>query len=110
MTGKEIVDALPAHAGASKKDTPPQSLPAACCDYRHCHERRPVRFTGFGTFKSHKKPAHAGHNPVTGATIDIPASTVPVFRAGKAFKDTEEATESRAYRTEVLQAPLLRTK
>ena len=109
MTGKEIVDAIPARAGASKKDTI-AVIARACCDYRHCHERRPVRFTGFGTFKSRKKPAHAGHNPVNGATIDIPASTVPVFRTGKAFKDTEEATESRAYRTEVLQAPLLRIK
>ena len=98
------------HVRVLLRRIPPQSLLAACCDYRHCHERRPVRFTGFGTFKSRKKPAHAGHNSVTGATIDIPASTVPVFRAGKAFKDTEEATESRAYRTEVLQAPLLRIK
>lgn len=46
-----------------------------------------VRFTGFGTFESRKRPARTGHNPATGATIDIPASTVPAFKAGKAFKD-----------------------
>jgi len=46
-----------------------------------------VQFTGFGTFESRKRPARTGHNPATGATIDIPASTVPAFKAGKAFKD-----------------------
>jgi DNA-binding protein HU-beta len=28
-----------------------------------------------------------GRNPQTGATIKIPARKVPVFRAGKGFKD-----------------------
>ncbi|MEI3058136.1 MAG: HU family DNA-binding protein [Eubacteriales bacterium] len=46
-----------------------------------------VRFTGFGTFASRKRLARTGHNPATGATIDIPASTVPAFKAGKVFKD-----------------------
>ena len=46
-----------------------------------------VRFTGFGTFESRKRSARIGHNPATGATINIPASTVPAFKAGKAFKD-----------------------
>ena len=81
MTKKEIVDAVSASAGVSKKDTAAviDSLLAAITDS--------VRFTGFGTFQSRKRPARAGHNPATGATIDIPASTVPVFKAGKAFKD-----------------------
>jgi len=46
-----------------------------------------VTLTGFGTFKASKRSARTGRNPQTGATIQIPARTVPVFKAGKAFKD-----------------------
>ena len=86
MTKKEIVDAVSASAGVSKKDTAAviDSLLAAITD---AVKGDSVQFTGFGTFQSRKRPARAGHNPATGATIDIPASTVPAFKAGKAFKD-----------------------
>jgi len=46
-----------------------------------------VTLTGFGTFKAMKRQARTGRNPQTGATIKIPARTVPVFRPGKEFKD-----------------------
>jgi DNA-binding protein HU-beta len=46
-----------------------------------------VTLTGFGTFKASKRSARTGRNPQTGATIQIPARTVPVFRAGKAFRE-----------------------
>lgn len=87
MTKKEIVDAVSASAGISKKDTAAviDSLLAAITDA--VVKGDSVQFTGFGTFQSRKRPARAGHNPATGATIDIPASTVPAFKAGKAFKD-----------------------
>ena len=87
MTKKEIVDAVSASAGISKKDTAAviDSLLAAITDA--VVKGDSVQFTGFGTFQSRKRPARAGHNPATGATIDIPASTVPAFKAGEAFKD-----------------------
>lgn len=46
-----------------------------------------VTFTGFGTFKAASRKARTGRNPQTGASIKIPARTVPVFRPGKEFKD-----------------------
>jgi DNA-binding protein HU-beta len=46
-----------------------------------------VTLTGFGTFKPSARSARTGRNPQTGATIQIPARTVPVFKAGKAFKE-----------------------
>ena len=46
-----------------------------------------VVLTGFGTFKTSKRAARDGRNPKTGATIKIPAMTVPRFKAGKALKD-----------------------
>jgi DNA-binding protein HU-beta len=45
-----------------------------------------VTLVGFGTFKSAKRAARTGKNPKTGATIKIPATTVPKFSAGSGFK------------------------
>jgi DNA-binding protein HU-beta len=41
---------------------------------------------GFGSFKSAKRAARTGKNPKTGATLKIPATTVPKFSAGAGFK------------------------
>jgi len=47
-----------------------------------------VTLVGFGTFESRKRAARTGRNPQTGKEISIPAKTVPVFSAGKKFKET----------------------
>ena len=47
-----------------------------------------VTLVGFGTFESRKRAARTGRNPQTGKAIKIAAKTVPVFSAGKKFKDT----------------------
>jgi DNA-binding protein HU-beta len=47
-----------------------------------------VQLVGFGVFEVKSRPARKGHNPMTGAEIDIPASKAPVFKAGKALKDS----------------------
>lgn len=46
-----------------------------------------VGITGFGTFRAVKRAARAGVNPKTGAKIQIAATTVPKFKAGKLLKD-----------------------
>mgnify|MGYP004733662317 CR=1 FL=1 len=46
-----------------------------------------VQIVGFGAFEAKCRPARKGHNPLTGAEIDIPASKAPSFKAGKALKD-----------------------
>ena len=46
-----------------------------------------VRLVGFGTFVRAKRSARRGRNPQTGKEIQIKASWVPRFRAGKDFKD-----------------------
>ena len=45
-----------------------------------------VTLVGFGTFSISKRKARKGRNPQTGAEIHIPATKVPKFTAGKAFK------------------------
>ena len=46
-----------------------------------------VRLVGFGTFLVSPRAASTGRNPRTGATIQIPASNQPKFKAGKGLKD-----------------------
>ena len=41
----------------------------------------------YGKFVLKKKPAREGRNPLTGATVKIPAKQVPQFKPGKKFKD-----------------------
>jgi nucleoid DNA-binding protein len=45
-----------------------------------------VSLIGFGTFKVVDRKARKGRNPQTGEEIDIAASKVPKFAAGKALK------------------------
>ena len=46
-----------------------------------------VRIAGFGTFGIRSRPARTGRNPRTGESLSIPASTAPVFEAGKGLRD-----------------------
>ncbi|EKB57165.1 HU family DNA-binding protein [Falseniella ignava] len=46
-----------------------------------------VQVIGFGTFEVRDRAARKGRNPQTGEEIQIPASKVPAFKAGKALKD-----------------------
>lgn len=46
-----------------------------------------VTLVGFGTFEARKRAARTGRNPQSGQEIQIPAKKVPVFTAGKKFKE-----------------------
>ena len=46
-----------------------------------------VTLVGFGTFQVKDRAAREGRNPKTGETIQIKASKVPSFKAGKFLKD-----------------------
>ena len=47
-----------------------------------------VQLVGFGTFEVRQRAARKGRNPRTKEEIKIPASKAPVFKAGKALKET----------------------
>ncbi|MBC7323944.1 MAG: HU family DNA-binding protein [Moorella sp. (in: Bacteria)] len=46
-----------------------------------------VQLVGFGTFEIKERAARVGRNPRTGEQIEIAATRVPVFKAGKALRD-----------------------
>jgi DNA-binding protein HU-beta len=55
-----------------------------------------IQAAGFGTFEARQRAARKGRNPQKPSeTIDIPAKTVPVFRAGKALKEAVNPPKGR---------------
>lgn len=49
-----------------------------------------VTLVGFGTFEARTRKEREGRNPATKEPLTIPATVVPVFSPGKAFKDAVE--------------------
>ena len=47
-----------------------------------------VQIVGFGGFEVKNRPERLARNPRTGEQIKIAASKAPVFKAGKALKDS----------------------
>ena len=46
-----------------------------------------MQLVGFGSFEVKQREARVGRNPKTKEAIEIPATRVPVFKAGRALKD-----------------------
>lgn len=47
-----------------------------------------ITIVGFGTFSVGERAARVGKNPQTGERLEIKASKVPKFKAGKLLKDS----------------------
>jgi DNA-binding protein HU-beta len=88
MKKTELIAAIAEKAEISKKDAE-KALNATIetiIDAVAANDK--IQLTGFGTFEQRQRNARTGCDPRTGNTIEIPASKVPAFKAGKAFKDT----------------------
>ena len=48
--------------------------------------RDTVELRGFGSFRLYRRKPRVGRNPKTGDLVQIPATQVPRFAAGKAFR------------------------
>ena len=67
-----------------------------------------VSLFGFGVFEKVDRAARTARNPSTGGTVQVPATSVPRFRAGQALKDAVNGGSSRTAArrtTEVADAP-----
>lgn len=87
MNKVELVAAVAEKANLSKKDA--EKAVAAVLDsvVAAVAKGEAVQLVGFGTFEARKRDARVGLNPQTKEKITIAATTVPAFKAGKAFKD-----------------------
>jgi DNA-binding protein HU-beta len=87
MNKAELINAVAASADISKKDA--EAVVTATLDTitETLKKGDKVQLVGFGSFEVKKRAARMGRNPKTKEAIEIPASKVPVFKAGKALKD-----------------------
>ena len=87
MNKAELINAVAASADCSKKDAEAVITAALDTSTAALKEGDKVQLVGFGSFEVKKRAARIGRNPKTKESIEIPASVVPVFKAGKALKD-----------------------
>ncbi len=87
MNKNELIDAIAAEADLSKASAG-RALDAAIAAITGALTKQDtVSLVGFGTFSVKHRAAREGRNPRSGETIQIAASIVPGFKAGKALKD-----------------------
>ena len=88
MNKNELINAVAERANLTKKDSEIavsaviDAITDALCDGDK------VQLVGFGSFEVKKREARVGRNPKTKEPIEIPATKVPVFKAGKLLKDS----------------------
>lgn len=87
MNKAELIDAVAADADISKASATRAVDSMVAAITRALRSGESVTLVGFGTFSVRERPARSGRNPRTGETIQIDASSTPVFKAGKALKD-----------------------
>jgi DNA-binding protein HU-beta len=88
MTKADLVERMAQNAGTTKA-TAEKALNSVITEIsKSLKKGKKVTLVGFGTFSVAKRKARKGINPRTGETIDIKATKVPKFSAGKALKDT----------------------
>ena len=87
MNKAELINAVAASADCSKKDAEAVITAALDTITAALKDGDKVQLVGFGSFEVKKRAARIGRNPKTKESIEIPASIVPVFKAGKALKD-----------------------
>lgn len=87
MNKSELITAIAEKSGLTKKDADKAFAATIETVVETVATGERVQIVGFGTFERRSRNARRGCDPRTGEPIQIPASKVPAFKAGKAFKD-----------------------
>lgn len=87
MNKTELINAVAAKAEISKKDADKAVAAVLSAVEEALVKGEKVQLIGFGTFEVKERAARTGHNPKTGASIEIAAAKVPSFKAGAALKN-----------------------
>lgn len=87
MNKTELISVIAEKSGLSKKDSEKALTAAVDAIAEALVAGDKVQLVGFGAFEVKTRAARTGRNPKTNATIEIPASKIPQFKAGKALKD-----------------------
>jgi DNA-binding protein HU-beta len=87
MNKSELIQVVSEKSGLTKKDASAAVEAVFSCISEALARGEKVQLVGFGNFEIRERAARKGRNPQTGEVIDIAASRVPAFRAGKALKE-----------------------
>ena len=87
MTKVELIAAVAANAGLTKKDADKAVSATLDVITETLQKGEKVSLVGFGNFEVRERKERQGRNPQTREPMTIPASKLPAFSAGKALKD-----------------------
>lgn len=87
MNKTELVKAVAERAELTQKDAAKVIDALFVTITQTLAKEEKIQLIGFGTFEVRDRAARKGRNPQTGEEIDIAASKVPAFKAGKELKE-----------------------
>jgi len=87
MNKTELINAIAEESGLTKADAARAFDATLSSVTTALKEGDSISLIGFGTFSVKERSARTGRNPQTGETIQIKASKIPSFKAGKTLKD-----------------------
>lgn len=87
MNKTELVEAMMAKSGLSKKDTEAALKAFTETVTEELKKGEKISLVGFGTFDVTERAAREGRNPLTGAPMTIAACKNPRLKFGKSLKD-----------------------
>jgi DNA-binding protein HU-beta len=96
MNKGELVDAVAASAGVTKKEADRIVTAMFEVIQEAVAGGEKVTLVGFGTFEPRERSEREGRNPKSGEAMKIPATRVPAFSPGKLFKDKVSANGNAA--------------
>ena len=97
MNKSELIAVIAEKSGMAKKDADKALAAVISSIVEEVANGGKVQLVGFGTFEGHERKARMGKNPATGAAMEIPASVVPAFKAGKAFKEAVKLVDAEKF-------------
>ena len=87
MNKSDLIDEMAENGGMSKADAGRALDAFVDAITRQLKYGNSISLVGFGTYSVKHRAARMGRNPRTGEAIQIKASNVPSFKAGKGLKD-----------------------
>lgn len=88
MNKQELIECVAGKTGLSKKDCGTVLDGFLSVVTEALQAGKAVKLAGLGSFEVKRRAARTGRNPQTKETVEIPAQTIPVFKAGKLLKDS----------------------
>jgi DNA-binding protein HU-beta len=87
MNKTDLVQAVCERTGVTKKDVTQVVDAVFDVIQEALSQGDKVQLVGFGNFEIRERAARKGRNPQTGEEIEIAASRVPAFKAGKSLRE-----------------------